>query len=78
MPEKHLPIATLADVYARFAPLSVEESGPVRRVRGPALAMAQDWVLFIPAGPKREAALERLNEAAELAVDALYPAGACS
>jgi hypothetical protein len=40
--------------------------------------MAQDWVALIPAGPKREAALERLNEAAELAVEALYPTGVSS
>ena len=72
------PIATLADVYARFAPLAVEEAGPVRRVRGPALAMAQDWVALIPAGPKRERALALLSEAAEQAVDALYPASAVS
>lgn len=53
----------------RFAALA-DEPEPVRHVRGTALAVAQDWLIRLPAGEVKDAAIERLGEAAELACKA--------
>jgi len=49
-------IAALDDILTRFAALA-EEPEPVRSVRGPVLALAQDWLIRLPDGAARELAL---------------------
>lgn len=59
----------------RFGALAGAGAPPEHaHVRGTVLAVGMDWLLRIPAGPARDAALERLAEAAELACAALNPA----
>lgn len=70
MPVLAPPIRTLDDLLREFAALA-DESEPVRSVRGMVLAVAECWLVGIPAGPRRDRAMERLADAAELAVDAL-------
>lgn len=77
MPERHLPITTLDDVLVLLDSLRADTPRE-RDVRGPALAVAQLWLMAIDAGPERDLALATLGEATKLAVDALYPAPACS
>ena len=57
-------------MFTRFAALS---SAPPEHahVRGTALAVGMDWLLRLPAGADRDAALERLAEAADRACAAL-------
>lgn len=65
-------ITTLDDVMSRFAALSDASASPEHaHVRGTILAVGMDWLLRLPAGATRDAALERLAEAAELACMAL-------
>lgn len=51
----------------RFAALSDMQQTEHAHVRGTVLAVGMDWVVRLPAGKARDAALERLAEAAELA-----------
>ena len=51
----------------RFAALSDMQQAEHAHVRGTVLAVGLDWVVRLPAGKARDAALERLAEAAELA-----------
>lgn len=61
----------LRDVHARFAALSTsQEPEPVRTVRGIALAVAEEWLTRLPAGPTRDQALAALGDAVDLAVKA--------
>ena len=63
-------IAALDDIFARFAAL-VDEPEPARSVRGPLLAVAQDWLIRLPEGTAKELALWHLERAGEAACDAL-------
>ncbi|WP_143220894.1 hypothetical protein [Actinomadura sp. CNU-125] len=68
-------ILTLDDVMTRFGALTDTAAPPDHaHVRGTVLAVGMDWLLRIPAGPARDAALERLLESAELACAALNTA----
>lgn len=69
MPSPNPPV-TLNDILARYAALA-DDTGPVRHVRGVVLAVAEDWLIRLPAGKAKTAALDRLEEAAELACEAL-------
>jgi hypothetical protein len=62
-------VAALDDILARFAALA-EEPEPVRSVRGPLLAMAQDWLVRLPEGEPKRRALDYLELAGAAACDA--------
>lgn len=61
---------TLDDLLRRFAVLPVGD-GPSRTVRGTVLAVAQDWLVRLPAGPDRDQAIACLEQAADRACEAL-------
>ena len=63
-------MTTLDDLFRRFAVLPSSD-GPSRTVRGTMLAVAQDWLVILPAGKDRDQAIECLAEATDLACDAL-------
>lgn len=63
-------IAALDDILTRFAAL-VDEPEPVRTVRGTALALAEHWLIVLPDGAAKTAALDRLAEATDLACQAV-------
>lgn len=50
-----------------LAPLTPEEPREHAAVRGPVFAVGMEWLVRLPAGKTKDAALERLAEAAELA-----------
>lgn len=55
----------------RFAALSdMEQPAEHAHIRGTCLAVGMEWVVRLPAGKAKDAALERLAEAAELACSA--------
>lgn len=63
------PPIELRDVHERFAALSTEPE-PVRTVRGVGLAVAEHWLIHLPAGPTRDKALAALGDAVDLAAAA--------
>lgn len=63
-------MTTLDDLMRRFGVLPFGD-GPSRTVRGTMLAVAQDWLVRLPAGKDRDQAIECLAEAADLACEAL-------
>lgn len=59
----------------RFAALSdLRQPAEHAHVRGTCLAVGMEWLVHLPAGKAKDAALERLAEAAEMACAALDPA----
>lgn len=65
------PPIELRDVHERFAALSTStEPEPVRAVRGVGLAVAEHWLIHLPAGPTRDQAIAALGDAVDLAVKA--------
>lgn len=63
------PPIELRDLHERFAALAVEPE-PVRSVRGLGLAVAEHWLIHLPAGPTRDQAIAALGDAVDLAVKA--------
>lgn len=63
-------IAALDDILVRFAGL-VDEPEPVKGVRGPVLAMAQDWLVRLPEGEGKKQALYYLELAGAAACEAV-------
>jgi hypothetical protein len=61
--------APLDEILVRFAALA-EEPEPVRSVRGPVLALAQDWLIRLPDGDHKKRALHYLEQAGAAACDA--------
>lgn len=69
------PLIELRDVHERFAALSTStEPEPVRTMRGVGLAVAEHWLIRLPAGPARDKALAALSDAVDLAAEAYSPA----
>ncbi|GAA3957687.1 hypothetical protein GCM10023085_45230 [Actinomadura viridis] len=64
------PPISLDDILRRFAALA-DDAQPVRHVRGVGLAVAEHWLITLPAGPERDKAIDHLGEAVDLAVEAL-------
>lgn len=60
-------LITLDDLMRMLAPLTPEEPREHVVVRGPVFAVGMEWLVRLPAGKAKDAALERLAEAAELA-----------
>lgn len=68
-PRKGQLTTALDDLLTRFAALA-EEPEPVRSVRGPVLALAQDWLVRLPEGEPKRRALRCLELAGAAASDA--------
>lgn len=66
----YTPPSPFDELLGWFAPLA-EDTEPARQIRGTALAVAQHWLVYLPDGKARAAALYRLREAADLACEAL-------
>lgn len=66
-PWKQATLITLDDLMRMLAPLTPEEPREHVVVRGPVFAVGMDWLVRLPAGKAKDAAIERLAEAAELA-----------
>lgn len=61
---------TLDDLLRRFV-LLADTTEPARTIRGTALAVAQDWLVRLPAGPATDQAIDCLGQAADRACEAL-------
>lgn len=63
------PTISLDDILERFGALA-DVPEPARTVRGTGLAVAQHWLLTLPAGPAKDKAINALGDAVELACEA--------
>src|SRR5690606_8675265 len=64
-------LVSLRDIHDRFAELAAcQEPGSVRAGRGLGVAVAEHWLLHLPAGPTADQAVAALGDAVDLAVKA--------